>query len=376
MPPSPKAPRALLLLTEVFANGGIQRFNQTLLSALIELHVQCEVLSLHDTPASIASQNLPPTVRATGYSGRRPRFSLAIARAACARRYDWVLIGHVNLVSMTVATLGAMPWVRARTLLIAHGIEVWYRIGWARKVALGRLSRILCVSSYTRERILAQVPWLDPARLLVFPNALGQTWSNRPAQPSRPTPVGARFILSVTRLHPGDRYKGVITVLEALSMLEDRDLEYVIVGQGSDRPFLQGVAMRLGIAHRVHFLSGVGDQELVDLYGRCQAFVLPSGKEGFGIVFLEAMFFGAPVIAAAEKGALDVIKNGESGLLVRFGDTLGLKRAIERLAGDDILRDHLREVGRSLVSAGGPFTYRRFVDRSAAALDIHPAPAT
>jgi len=54
-------------------------------------------------------------------------------------------------------------------------------------------------------------------------------------------------------------------------------------------------------------------------------FVLPSGKEGFGIVFLEAMFFGAAVIAASEKGALDVIQDGETGLLVRFGDTVALR---------------------------------------------------
>ena len=98
--------------------------------------------------------------------------------------------------------------------------------------------------------------------------------------------------------------------------------------------------------------------------------MLPSGKEGFGIVFLEAMFFGAPVIAAAEKGALDVVRDGESGLLVRFGDSIGLKQAIERLAADPALRERLRQVGQSTVLADGTFTFSRFVDRIAKVFQI------
>jgi glycosyltransferase involved in cell wall biosynthesis len=179
-----------------------------------------------------------------------------------------------------------------------------------------------------------------------------------------------RFILSVTRLQKGDRYKGVVTVIEALSMLQDASLQYIVVGHGDDLPFLQRVARRFGVQHRVHFLSGVGDRELVNLYEQCEAFVLPSGKEGFGIVFLEAMFFGAPVIAAAEKGALDVVKDGETGLLVRFGDSISLQRAIERLSSDEGLRAKVRQGGRATVVADGAFTFPRFVERTAHVLEL------
>jgi glycosyltransferase involved in cell wall biosynthesis len=175
-------------------------------------------------------------------------------------------------------------------------------------------------------------------------------------------------------LQRGDRYKGVVTVIETLSMLDDTSLQYVVVGQGDDLDFLRSVARRCGVQERVHFMSGVSDEELTGLYGRCEAFVLPSGKEGFGIVFLEAMFFGAPVIAAAEKGALDVVRDGETGLLVRFGDSVALKRAIERLCSDTELREHLRRGGRSSV-VGGAFAFSRFVDRTREALEIPQASA-
>jgi glycosyltransferase involved in cell wall biosynthesis len=162
----------------------------------------------------------------------------------------------------------------------------------------------------------------------------------------------------------------VVTVIEALSMLEDTSLQYVVVGQGNDIGFLQLVARRCGVPHRVHFLAGLGDDELINLYQQCEAFVLPSGKEGFGIVFLEAMYFGAPVIAAAEKGALDVVRDEETGLLVRFGDSIALKQAIERLSADAALRDRLRQAGRRSVVADGEFTFSRFVDRTADVLQI------
>ena len=159
----------------------------------------------------------------------------------------------------------------------------------------------------------------------------------------------------MTRLEVGDRYKGIVSVIEALSMTEDVSLQYIIVGDGNDRVFLQWVAFRFRVADRVHFLSGVTDEELTGLYSQCQAFVLPSGKEGFGIVFLEAMFFGAPVIAAAEKGALDVVREGETGLLVPFGDSIALKRAVDRICSDEVLRERLRTKARSTVTGAGAF---------------------
>jgi glycosyltransferase involved in cell wall biosynthesis len=363
-----ESPRVLLLFTEVFANGGIQRFNKTLLAALTELNVQCDVLSMHDTPASIARQTLPGNVRVTGFLGSRLRFAIAAAIVLWRRRYDWVFIGHINFLSMTISVLSTKFLARTRTILIAHGIEVWYGISRTRRYALKNVRTILCVSNYTRQRILEQVS-LEPLRLRIFPNALGNTWSRmRHRELSEKLPP--RFVLSVTRLQKGDRDKGVVTVIEALSMLEDTSMRYIVVGQGDDVGFLQSVARRCGVLDRVHFLPGIGDDELIDLYEQCQAFVLPSGKEGFGIVFLEAMYFGAPVIAAAEKGALDVVRDGENGLLIRFGDSVALKQAIERMASDAPLRERLRKAGRSCVIDGGEFTFSRFVERAAEILGI------
>lgn len=369
MPASDAPLRILFLFTEVFANGGIQRFNQTVLEACSRLGIGGVVLSIHDSAASVARNRQQQPFSVIGFSGNRRRFALTTVRMLLLERFDRVVIGHVNLISMVACVLALRPTRQGATILMAHGIEVWSGIGFFRRRALARIDRILCVSRYTRQRILEQASELASGRLIIFPNALADNWGcGSPLPVTRLLPQ--RYILSVTRLEPGDRYKGIATVIEALSMLADGSMQYLVIGRGEDLPFLELVAERCGVRERVHFLRDVGDSELMSIYRRCTAFVLPSGNEGFGIVFLEAMSFGAPVIAAREKGALDVVRDGETGLLVRFGDTIAIRDAIERIVSDGPLREHLRGNGLSLVSEGGQFTFSRFVQRCAEIFDL------
>jgi phosphatidylinositol alpha-1,6-mannosyltransferase len=361
--------RVLFLFTEVLANGGIQRFNRTILDACNRLGIVCHVLSLNDRRLPIEQGSKYGGASVIGFSGDRHRFAVGVARELLSERYDRVMIGHINLLTLTIALSILRPFHRVPMMLIAHGIEVWRGIGAVRRHALARTDRILCVSHYTRQRILEQAPALVAERLAIFPNALADSWGRVPPGADART-IRGRFILSVTRLERGDRYKGIATVIEAFSMIADDSLEYYVIGQGNDLPFLQLIAERCGVGGRVHFMRGVSDAELVSLYAQCEAFVLPSGKEGFGIVFLEAMYFGAPVIAAREKGAIDVVRDGDTGIAVPFGDTIAIKEAIERIISDTGLRTRLRANGRSTVVDGGPFTFARFTERCAEVLGL------
>ena len=367
--------RLLLIAAEVFGTGGIQRFNQTILAAYGRQNVTCRVLSLKDSAKSITAGSAYPNATVTGYCGSRLRFAAAVTSELWSGRYDWVLVGHINFLSLVVAGLELKTAKRRPPLaLFAHGIEVWQGIGRLRRIALSRTDKILCVSGYTRRRILDQSPRLRPERLTVFPNALSEAWRDIVGAPSIDI-FPARFILSVTRLERSDRYKGIVTVIEALSMLSDDGMHYCVVGRGDDLAFLRQVATRLGVEHRVHFLQNAKDADLATLYKRCSAFVLPSGKEGFGIVYLEAMYFGAPVIAAATKGTLDVVRDGETGLLVPFGDSAAVKDAIERIEASPDLRGRLRDAGRATVVDGGVFTFSRFAERCTDILALRDAAA-
>lgn len=364
--------RILLIMGEVFADGGIQRFNRTLITACARLEVGCDVLALNDVESSRTRWYAPESARITVFGRRRVRFALATMNSLLRGRYDVVVIAHVNLLTLVVAALAPRRWAPVRTMLIAHGIEVWNSIVGRRRRAIRAIDTILCVSRYTADMIERQAPEFPPQHLRVFPNALSESWIGRfeRTQGAEYRPIPERFFLSVTRLDKGDRYKGIATTLEAFAMLEDESLHYVIAGHGDDVGFLKEVVARLQVAERVHFLGTVSDGVLADLYRTCIAFVLPSGKEGFGIVFLEAMYFGAPVIAAAAKGALDVVQDEHTGLLVPYGDTVALKNAMRRLVLDTALCDCLRVEARRMVNGEGQFTFGAYVRRLGTILGV------
>lgn len=367
--------RALLVLSQVFAEGGIQRFNRMFIAALDELGVRCDVLSFGDSEEGRRRWGAPVSASIQVFGRNKIAFSAAVARAiARADADDLLVIGHVSFLSLAAGSLAVSFTRHIRVLMIAHGIEIWSGMDDSlMKWAIAKVNHILCVSRYTRQQIELQRPEIKKDCCIVFPNALSGAWQQpaAPADRGRCVPgMPGSYILTVTRLDAGDRYKGVATLIETMGTLTDLDLHCVIAGDGDDRPYLEGMAERCGVADRVHFLGRVTDAVLTQLYSECVAFVLPSGKEGFGIVFLEAMHVGAPVIAAAERGAVDVVEHEHTGLLVRYGDVVALEKSIRRLLADPTLRDRLIRNGRVLVGNGGPFSFPAFVDRLRSVLEL------
>ncbi|OGU30451.1 MAG: hypothetical protein A2X67_05060 [Ignavibacteria bacterium GWA2_55_11] len=125
-------------------------------------------------------------------------------------------------------------------------------------------------------------------------------------------------LLTVGRLNTGDRLKGVDLVLDALRAVsvQHPGVRYLIAGEGDDRPRLEARAREIGVANQAEFLGFVPDEGLPRLFNDADLFVMPSQKEGFGIVFLEALACGLPVIAGSRDGSSDPLLDGRIGLLV------------------------------------------------------------
>ena len=101
-----------------------------------------------------------------------------------------------------------------------------------------------------------------------------------------------------------EKYKGADNLIAALpSVLKAApDTSLVLVGDGDDRPRLEHLARDLGVSEHAHFLFGLTPEQLFACYANCDIFALPSRGEGFGLVFLEAMAHGKPVIGGAHGG--------------------------------------------------------------------------
>jgi glycosyltransferase involved in cell wall biosynthesis len=352
----------VVLLTDAFGTvGGIPAFNRELVEAFRSIARErgwtLKIFALNDRPSP----------RGEGYEyhafgGNRWRFVLESLRAA--RRADDVLFGHVHLSPL------ALLVPRARRWMVAHGIEVWGPLGRLRRRGLGRMDRVLCVSRFTRDRLMERhrVP---EEKTLLFPNTARVSPSDKNGC-GRPAEWGAsRIIFTLSRLWPEERYKKIDRVIEAMpSVLKSvPDALYVIAGEGGDRPRLERLARDLGVGERVIFTGALSEEQVKACYEACEMFVLPSLGEGFGIVFLEAMACGKPCVGAAAGGVPEVILDGRTGILVQPDHAGSVAEALVRLLQDDTRRHSMGRAGRErFVSEYAPDRFRerlvRLTDRA------------
>jgi glycosyltransferase involved in cell wall biosynthesis len=143
--------------------------------------------------------------------------------------------------------------------------------------------------------------------------------------------------------------KAIHVLLEATPTLlrADPAIRVLVVGDGPLRGELEGQARGLGIAHAVQFAGY--QEDVVSAYAAMDVFVLPSRDEGFGLVFLEAMAVGIPVIGTRVIGSEDAVEDGATGLLVPYADAPALAQAVRRLLDDAELRCRLRDTASERV---------------------------
>jgi phosphatidylinositol alpha-1,6-mannosyltransferase len=351
----------LLLCPELFASeGGIPRMLRLYLRALCE-----EAATTTDGRVSLAVLNDKsfPAAALARYSNGRLGKAIACGRGK--RRFSLTALG-LGLRSRRIVCGHVRQLFLARTAkffrpsldyyLVAHGIEVWRPFGLLERVALRGARRIFCVSDYTCCEIMQNCPGLRAEQLAVLPNAIDPAFPIA-ASPPRPN---AHVIFTLTRLDSTETYKGVDQLIAALPSIR-RELPGArlrIAGTGDDLPRLKALAQEHGLADAIEFLGFVQESQLPDEFNACDLFALPSGKEGFGLVFTEAMAHGKPCLGARAGGVPEVITN-ECGLLVDYGDGPGLSAgciaALRRTWNVESILDRARY-----------FSYKNFRTRLAA----------
>ncbi len=179
--------------------------------------------------------------------------------------------------------------------------------------------------------------------------------SNLTAPTPPPVSEAGMTILSVGRLV---ERKGVRYLIEALQSLSPAvAARLVIIGDGPERERLESEARDGGVADRVEFRGWVNPTELDQAYANADVFVLPAvvdargDTEGLGMVLLEAMTYGIPVVATPLGGITDIVENDMTGLLVAPNDAAALAGAISRLAQDHAAAVRLGDAGRTYALA-------------------------
>lgn len=226
--------------------------------------------------------------------------------------------------------------------------------------------RVVVPSRYSRDEAIRRYG-LAPSRVVVVPEAVVGGW-NEHLGSSRPDsgPVAAwrRPAARPTVLTVGRQYarKRTDVLIRAVEILARRlpDVEVVVVGGGPELPRLRRLARRLGVMSSVRFMGATDRSTLREAYRRAWCFCLPSEQEAFGIVLVEAMQAGLPVVASRAAAVPEVVDHGRTGLLVEPGRPDALAEALE-----DVLRDPVK---RRRMGAAGRIRARRYgADRHARA---------
>jgi phosphatidyl-myo-inositol dimannoside synthase len=327
--------KVLLLTPSIERPGGIQRYTVTLTRALKDLLGDQSVRCVGLAEASTRHGK-------TGLAARSKwNFGWQAARAVARWRPDLIICTHLALgpVGWLIAILGCRPY-----WIVVHGIEAWVSLPSAKRFALHRANRVIVTSKLNYEQV-TKGQRVKAERIASLPCTLDESLTTvEPASagPHQSLANGQRVVLTVARMEASEQYKGHDVILRALPSVLRRvpNLTYVVVGEGDDRARIEALADSLGLRPHVIFTGRVSDAELVAVYNRSDVFALPAKTvltdqeakgEGFGIVFLEAMAFGKPVIGPNDGAPAEIIRHEEHGLLVDPEDAAAVAEALLNL---------------------------------------------
>lgn len=358
-------------LTGLGIDGGIAVVGRCMARALDELTAQGRLDGV-DHVLLLDDPEYPPAAPLKGSQvlarGSQIRFAWQLWRTCVRTSYSLVLFDFLGL-ARTVR-LPAPGFPPPRYAIFVHGIEL-NRADGQRAAALRGAERILVNSRFTADWVERVEPSLrgriHVVELCIDPEKAA-AWAGMPAPTSSTT--RARAALIVARMASEERGKGHEHLIRAWPAVREAvpGAELWIVGGGDDREYLEAQARTLGLDGAVRFFGRVSDARLRELYSQARLFAMPSSQEGFGLVYAEAMWHGLPCIGSTRDAAGQVIADGETGILVPYGDLPALTGALIRLLEDPQLASRM---GRAATEyARRQFTYERFRQDLLAALDL------
>lgn len=275
---------------------------------------------------------------------RRRLKARAVAKAVRSGRVEGIFADSWK-------SIERLPKLDVPIVVLAHGMEFPANptSGKQGRIvrALAKAKRVIANSAYTASQAEPYVA--DKAtRLSVINPPIGPQPAPADGAAAELAEVIAGrspVLLTLARLEPR---KGIDMVIRALPdvLKAHPNALYIVAGRGDDRPRLEKLAVDMGVGRHLHFTGAVDGPAKAALFSVADAFVMPARREGnsvegFGIVYLEAAWYGVPSLAGREGGAVDAVRDGETGLLCNGDDPADVKRQILRLLGDAGLKKKL-----------------------------------
>ena len=320
-----KISKILFTYSEALGNtGGIEKVNRTILKCLkciTDEHIKTEAWSLNDS--TVDNNYFTPT-NFRGFN--KCKFNFVFNLIINARSWDKVIVGHINLAPAIRFMKIINPGIKI--ILIVHGIEVWSVLKSNKRWLLENADKIISVSNFTKD-ILISHSSVKEQHVDVLHNCLDYYFPKEFIL-EKPLYLLERYnikykvpiLLTITRINKKERRKGYDNVIEVLHKIAESgkisEFKYLLCGKYENDEFERLIQKidELNLSGKVILTGFIKEEELIDYYRLADIYIMPSNKEGFGIVFIEAAACGIKVIAGNGDGSADALMNGTMGQLV------------------------------------------------------------
>jgi len=261
-------------------------------------------------------------------------------REALCYRANVPMIGNIN--DTYAAAVETLSFYR-------HYFDDWLlRWGYyhfvhaCEQVTLRRLQAVIANSRYTMQ-VIADVYRIGQQLYMCYPGIVTKRYMTALKLRDQINPHPLRVLFVGGNM----QRKGLPILINAAPRVLKSfpNVEFWIVGRDRAEPYMQSLCRRTGVLDRFRFFGWQSQDDLLKLYAQTDIFVMPSLTEAFGMVFVEAMASGLPVIGTRVGGIPEIIEHGYNGLLVERGNAAELGEALVLLLGDQNLRRNLRQAG-------------------------------
>lgn len=363
----PEASRTTVCIATSWSDSPISLHFRALASALADRGHRV-LLLIDGRRADVVSPDSNPAVL-TWPSSRPTRWPDArFLRAIIRHRRPGALIANFGAVNvmMTVGWLQRVPlriaWyhtLSSATELDRGPVSWQHRLQSCRKRFVYRAATHIVANSQATRDDVQRTYGVPSAKCRVFYNSLPESpdGAESPEASTQSAAAAERLVLCVGRLHP---CKGQDVLIRAAARLRDRGVVFRIelVGEGPQRSDLEALVDELHLRDRCQFIGALPRDQALTRMAHAWVTVVPSRSEAFGLVNIESMSVGTPVVASAVGGIVELLENGREGFLFPPGDYDTLAERLQTLINDEALRARM---GRNARQRSRSFAQSRLV---------------
>ena len=357
----------LFLTLSTFSNtGGIQKVSRSMSHALHQISKDRKsgsfnMYALNDDET--ADTRYLSQQEFKGFNRSKIKFTLKAISTGI--KTDTVILSHINLLFIALVIRAFSK--RTQLIMLAHGKEVWRERALWKRNFINKHVVMWAVSNYTASTL--EKNKINADRIRILPNCI-DPFFKIPSSFQKPESLLRRYqltkhqpiILSLGRLTKFDTDKGYNKVIRIIPQLLSAfpDLRYLICGQvdAKEKTRLKKLVCKYRLQKNVRILNFIPENELEAHYQLADIFILPSKKEGFGLVFIEAAVCGCKVISGNIDGSVDALLNGQLGIMVDPDSTDQIKQALTRSLTERFTVLEARNIQRACLKN---FSYKQYM---------------